>query len=335
MLSLFAEITPYVVASLTLTANLLASGHALLRRRDVHAAISWIGFIWLVPWLGAVLYLLFGINRIRRRARALGRSNVKVATPPGSTPRRNTEEVVVGAGHLAQLMRLVDQMVHQPLLPGNEVELLMGGDEAFPALLEAIDRAEHSVSLCSYIFDADRAGHQFADALERAVHRGVEVRVLVDAAGARYGWPPIHTLLRRRGVRVARFLPTLVPRRFTYLNLRNHRKIAVVDGKIGFTGGMNIREGNLLRLQPAAKHPIRDVHARLRGPVVVHLQRTFAEDWLFTCGESLQGARWFPPLQTSGTVFARGCPTAQTRTSSTCDWLCSEPSPWRSTACAS
>lgn len=308
MLELLSEAVPFVVVILTLTTNILASGHALLYRRDVRATISWLGFIWLVPLLGPVLYLLFGINRIRRRARALGRSEIRVTAPAPATARRHTREVVAGAGHLGQLVRLMDQVTRQPLLPGNEVALLDGGDEAFPAILTAIESAERSIALCSYIFDADRAGHRFADALARAVRRGVEVRVLVDAAGARYGWPPIHRVLRPLGVRVELFLPTLVPRRFAYLNLRNHRKVIVIDGRLGFTGGMNIREGNQLTLDPPPRHPIRDLHARLRGPVVAHLQETFAADWLFAAGESLGGDAWFPKLEASGTVFARGIP---------------------------
>jgi cardiolipin synthase len=97
-----------------------------------------------------------------------------------------------------------------------------------------------------------------------------------------------------------------VPRLFQYANLRNHRKILVVDGRTGFTGGMNIREGHWLSRQP--KDPVRCIHFRVEGPVVADMQETFATDWAFTTGEQLQGEAWFPPLAACGSVAARGVP---------------------------
>jgi cardiolipin synthase len=164
-------------------------------------------------------------------------------------------------------------------------------------MLQAIDEAKESVSLATYIFDYDKVGHQFVDALSRAVGRGLEVRVLVDDIGARYHRPAVSKPLKKAGVPVARFLPTLVPVYFPYSNLRIHRKILVADGRIGFTGGMNIRG-----------LAIRDLQFRITGPAVAHLQDVFAEDWEFTTNEVLQGERWFPPLPPEGEVLARGIP---------------------------
>ncbi len=103
---------------------------------------------------------------------------------------------------------------------------------------------------------------------------------------------------------MARFLPTLVPGRFSYANLRSHRKILVIDGRLGFTGGLNIREGHDARFNPA--HPIQDHHFRIEGPVVVQLQEVFVEDWAFCTGELLQSEIWFPDLQPVGDALARG-----------------------------
>jgi cardiolipin synthase len=128
--------------------------------------------------------------------------------------------------------------------------------------------------------------------------------VLIDGLGSWYSLPPIVGLLRKRGISVARFLYSFVPWRMPYLNLRNHPKILVTDGQIGFTGGMNIAEGNLVLEAPPS--PIMDTHFRLEGPVVGHLMETFAEDWLFTTGERLEGTAWFPSLHPAGAVFARG-----------------------------
>jgi cardiolipin synthase len=140
--------------------------------------------------------------------------------PPGATAPRDEVDV----GGLEPLARAMDHVSGGPLLPGNAVTLLDSGDAAYPAMLAAIDAAQRSVALCTYIFDRDAVGEQFVDALGRAATRGVEVRVLIDAFGARYSLRTVLPLLRRRGVRAARFLPAR-PWRASFLNLRNHRKI--------------------------------------------------------------------------------------------------------------
>jgi cardiolipin synthase len=131
----------------------------------------------------------------------------------------------------------------------------------------------------------------------------VKVRVLIDAVGVRYGWPPTHRRLRRAGVKTELFLPRFTPGWLPFVNLRNHRKVLVVDGRVGFTGGMNVRDDFL----PAdGRAPFGDLHARVEGPVVAHLQSAFAEDWLFSAGEALEGDGFFPSLRTAGGVLARG-----------------------------
>jgi cardiolipin synthase len=206
--------------------------------------------------------------------------------------------------HLNTLAEVLQKVVKRPLLPGNRLDPLRNGDEAFPAMLEAIHQAKRTISLSTYIFDRDESGLAFARALGDAAARGVEVRVLIDATGTRYSWPPILGVLRREKVRYARFLPALLPWRLLSINLRLHRKIMVVDGTTGFTGGMNIRNGNWLARRPA--HPVQDIQFKVQGPVVAQLQETFADDWLFTTGESLRGQDWFPDLKPAGTALVRG-----------------------------
>ena len=297
-------IWPNLAAALTLAVTLLASAHAVLQKRDVRAAVAWVGLIWLVPFVGSVLYLLLGVNRIKRRAAALQRA-LPAPPAPHALPEPALARALSPAGHhLGHLAQLMNQMVRRPLTEGNRVTLLVGGDAAYPQMLEAIDGAQESLTLCTYIFDNDAVGVRFADALERAVKRGVEVRVLADAVGLRYSMPTMYRVLRRRGVKVARFLPARAPWRFPYMNLRNHRKILVADGKLGFTGGMNLRVGHALSEHP--RHPVQDLHFRVEGPVVAHLQEVFAEDWAFTTGERLEGDAFFPALEPAGRTLARG-----------------------------
>jgi cardiolipin synthase len=195
-------------------------------------------------------------------------------------------------------------LTKRPLLCGNRIDPLVGSNEAYPAMLEAIESAQFSISLGTYIFNNDDTGRKFVAALGAAVERGVEVRVLIDAIGLRYTWPSILAPLKKAGVPVARFLPALVPIWFPYSNLRNHRKILVVDGRTGFTGGMNIRQSTATDSQ--GEPSIQDLHFRLTGPVVRHLQQVFADDWEFTTRKSLDGDTWFPALEPQGPILARG-----------------------------
>jgi cardiolipin synthase len=297
---------PHAVAALTLLSAGLASAHAILHKRDTRAAALWIGFICLLPLLGPVLYLLLGINRVRRRALLLRGGASRIQGPDAACVPDARDCLPLEAAHLEHLAVAVGRIVRRPLVAGNKVEPLVNGDAAYPAMLAAIDGAGHTIGLSSYIFDNDRNGRRFVEALGKAVARGVRVRVLIDAAGARYSVPSIIPALHHARVPTGHFLPRRAPWRLISMNLRNHRKIMVVDGRIGFTGGMNLREGNLVAQQP--RHPVRDLHFRLEGPVVGQLQEALANDWMFVTGESLAGPDWFPPLEGKGSVLARAIP---------------------------
>lgn len=284
------------------------SAHIVLTKTDVRSAIGWAGLVWLTPFLGTALYISFGVNRIRRRAGRLrgrprtgtGRKSIAPA-PEDSTPLPERYGAPVHS-----LARLVGGVTRAPLTAGNAVEILPDGDAAYPAMLEAIDGARHSVALATYIFDHGRAADGFLDALGRARQRGVAVRVLVDAVGARYSRPSIFRALAHHDVPAARFLPPLLPLAHPYVNLRNHRKLLVVDGRVGFCGGLNIRDACVLAYHP--KEPTRDLHFRVRGPVVAQMMQALAFDWRFTTGERLAGHTWFPELEAAGDIHARGVP---------------------------
>ncbi len=298
---------PWIIAAIHLGLMLGASAHVVLTKRDPRAAIGWIGIVWLAPIVGTLIYLVFGINRIRRKARALRKGVGQRDSSPGN--RSVPDDVIhriLGeeSQQLAPLAGFVNRLTQERLVDGNHITPLCGGQATYAAMLAAIDSAQRSVALLTYIFDNDSVGQTFVEALARAKERGCEVRVLIDSVGTRYTWPTIMHALRSRDIRAAAFNPTLIPGKLHYTNLRNHRKITVIDGQIGFTGGMNLRAGHLC--EPGTKHPVEDMHFQIEGPVVAHLRDTFAEDWEYSTGEALDGPLWNPPLRPSGQSVCRG-----------------------------
>ena len=282
---------------------LFSAAHAILQRHDTGTVIAWAGLIMLLPLGGSILYWLFGVNRIRRRAHALRQGHLLAGSHP--------TDAGTHAGLPANWQRLAhcgDQLSPFPVTGGNRMQPLTDGDTAYAAMLEAIDHARASISLATYIFDHDAVGERFIRHLRQAVERGVEVRVLIDGIGARYSRRNTLRYLRRAGIGAAPFMPVHhLPRSLASFNLRNHRKMLVIDGQHGFTGGMNIRRGHS-RSDPGP-HPIQDLHFELHGPVCAQLQRVFMEDWEFATGELLDGPDWFPPaIQPAGELLARGLP---------------------------
>jgi len=299
-----------------LAASLLAAGHAILHKRDVRAAIGWVAVILMTPGLGAAAYFLLGVNRIRRRAQALGPGGLRAR--PAEAPLAPLR-LPPAASHLEPLAQLGDKIVRNPLVSGSRLTLLPGGAATYPAMLAAIDAAERTVTFSTYIFDRGAVGDAFVDALTRARWRGVQVRVLVDAVGARYAWPPAHAALRKAGVRVALFLPRISAWLLPTLNLRNHRKVLVADGRLAFTGGFNVRDEFMA--SPTRTAPHVDLHLRVEGPLVAQLQSAFAEDWRFATGELLDGVEFFPGLPRPGEVIARAVPDGPDEDFETIRWL--------------
>ena len=291
---------------------IIASTHAILKRRDPHAAAWWVVVVWILPLAGPFLYYFFGINRIERKsARLRKRKSAKESSPkllhskPPPAPSLPPE-----TRHLSKLSNLVGRIISQPLTFGNTVMPLIGADEAHSAMIRAIDGAQNSVGLSTYIFKNDSIGQKFIDALARARERRVEVRVLIDDVGAGFFWSGVDNKLRQGKAPVAYFLPALTPWRMAYFNMRNHRKILTVDGKIAFTGSMNI-----------GAFPITDTHFRLEGPVVAGIQETFRLDWAFTTGEFLGGDSWFPNHSQTGQTAARGISSGPDEDFDNCRWI--------------
>ncbi len=248
-MSYFVEtVWPPLLVALHVIVSLSLSIAILLRRHEGRAAVAWLDLIWPSPFVGGLIYLLFGINRIERRAARLrpGRRDATGGGPARGTPLPPRASLPADKCHLEPLIHLIEGLTAAPLMGGNSVTPLVNGEAAYPEMLAAIEAAEKSVALSTYIFNGDAAGRPFVEALDRALDRGIEIRVLIDGIGSLYGRPSILGTLRRRQIPSARFLFSLVPWRMSYLNLRNHQKILVVDGRVGFTGGMNIKAGHLL-----------------------------------------------------------------------------------------
>ncbi len=284
--------------------SLASAGHALLFKRDPRSALGWIMACLVLPLVGPFLYWSMGVNRIRSRARQWLESGRRLAGwDTLSEPRAPDERPPLSPGseYLTKLCNLTDRLVGSPLVAGNRVEALHNGEEAYPAMLAAIAGARRSINLSTYIFDGDRSGGQFVDALRTAARRGVDVRVIVDSLGEKYSHPSARKLLRGSQVRVGRFLPL---RQGGYVNLRNHRKILVVDGAIAFTGGMNIGDRHLVE-RSGPPPVVKDLHFRVEGAVVAELQKVFLEDWFFVTGELVEDPAFFPALSPAGRSLAR------------------------------
>ena len=278
----------YAVLQITVTL------HILLKKDDVKSSIGWIGLVWLAPLLGSIVYVLFGINRIRRKALSLRNKGPNLLTITGKT----TEEIEKRIPPpFLQLFRLGYKVHPQHFALGNTVLPFVNGDSAYPEMCRLISNAQKEVLLQSYIFNNDSAGKLFLDALRKAVQNGAKVKVLVDGVGLNYSKPTIVRELKKiKGIEIGIFLPSKKPVTLPFVNLRNHRKILIVDGKYAFFGGMNIAEGNLVSRKP--KEPIIDITFKVEGAVVDQMSRVFEEDWIFA------GKKHFIPASchnTSGT----------------------------------
>ncbi|WP_298273059.1 cardiolipin synthase [Geobacter sp.] len=297
------DLALWSTAALIGALSLFTAGHALIMKRDPRSALGWIMVSLAVPLVGPFFYWCLGVNRISRRARTWLESGRRLAGAEHFRTVHGQDAATAlppGIEYMAQLRSLADRVTNGPLLEGNRVIPLENGDTAYPAMLEAIAGARKSVHLSTYIFDGDGAGRRFIAALADAARRGVDVRVIVDGLGEKYSLPRARVLMEGTRIRAVRFLPL---RQGLYLNLRNHRKVLIVDGERGFTGGMNLGDRHLL--EGSGPTAVKDMHFEVKGPVVGELQRVFLEDWHFATGELLDSERYFPPIPPAGAALAR------------------------------
>jgi cardiolipin synthase len=306
MIAFFSTYWPHFLAAVSIVTGAGAIAHAAMTKEDVRSAAGWVGVILLSPILGAFIYFIAGVNRIRHKALATRRSarHALLQESYGLAVSRSVIAECFSTQFLP-MKQVGDTVTRFPLTAGNTIEILATGDDAYGAIAKAIEEARHSIILETYIFDRDRIGLRIADLLIAAHTRGVSVRVLVDSVGARYSVPSIVNYLRDHAVRTETFNGKVITGlRLPYANLRTHRKIIVVDNEIAFTGGMNIREAFSQQLRADAF--AHDTHFRITGPVVADLFSVAAEDWHFSSGEKL-AAVVHPPVTAVPTqpIFVR------------------------------
>ena len=278
----------YVACAATVTL------HALFTKRNVPTVIGWIALAWLSPFFGALVYICLGINRVSRRGQKLFQAG-RVLAPAASRGRLNNswqERLAIPIG----------KITGQETSTGTISEILRCGDEAYPKMLQAINDAQSSIALSTYIFRTDTLGLRFIEALANAHKRGVEVRVLIDGIGGGYLRSKAYYALLRQGVPVARFLHTTLLWKMPLLNLRLHKKLLLIDGDLAFVGGLNIDADNVLAGHP--EFPVIDTHFSIQGAVVRQIAKVFQDDWLFSTSEVLEGPAW-----NSGVNSAKGNPS--------------------------
>lgn len=277
--------------------------HILRTRRDPRGMMTWILALLLLPFLGMVLYLLIGGEPIRRRVHRRRRHRRMIE------PELTEQTVELARSHDArdeegidetqrELMQFATRVSGAVVTGHNAVEVEHDAEHAFLNLGLAIEAAREHVHLEYYIYADDDTGRGMRNLLVKKAQEGVEVRLLLDAVGC---WKLSRSFvrdMREKGVEVEFFLPWGFSTRRFQLNCRNHRKLAVIDGEVGFFGSKNIADEYLGRKKKYG--PWRDTHLRVAGPCVAQLQEVFVEDWHFATKKNLSSDRYFPPPAPAG-----------------------------------
>jgi cardiolipin synthase len=293
--------------------------HILFHKHRPAAAILWLAVVWAAPGIGALGYAAFGVDRVRRHAseRAVVQRALRHVSAPASLAAPRGADADALSGHPAEhIFRATDPAVRpHRVLPGNRSELLVDGDEFYPALFAAIEDAESSINLQTFILTADQTGRRLRELLIGKASEGLEVRVLYD----RFGSTIAHVTgffrsAKRAGVRVGSISQANPLKGRFQINLRNHRKLVVIDGRVGFLGGMNIDDRNLSTT--ASGDPDRDYQVRVEGPAVTDMQDVFVADWYFATREdpqAMDGPGFYPPPSTVGDGLVQIVPGAPER----------------------
>jgi len=275
------------------------------QKRSAAASRTWLLLIFLLPWPGLALYTLFGRIRVpRERIEQQRRASQRIME--GQThlqPRVVCQPPL--PEYLAHLPGLAAKLGDFDVFMGNAFEFLPDYAGSVARLVADIDAATHHVHLLTYIFAADATAQQVADALSRAARRGVRCRLMADAVGSRPGLGHLAPQLRRNGVEVVPMLPVgFFRKNAARFDLRNHRKLAVIDGLIGYAGSQNIVDPNFV-----PGHPNEELVARITGPVVAQIQAVLLADYFIETDTALETDRFFPEIASTGDTAAQILPS--------------------------
>ena len=267
---------------------IMAVIHVVMDNRQPAKTMAWALVIWFIPVVGIGFYLFFGINT--RKERQVSERSMNQLTKRSMLEFAEQQNLRLPEKHKP----LIDLFVNQNLaLPfkDNHVEIYTDGYAFFPALLAAIAGAKQSIHIDMYIFADDALGTLISDALIDKAHEGVEIRVVYDDVGC---WNVKHDFfehMREEGIQVMSYLPVRFPSFTSKVNYRNHRKIVVIDGNVGFIGGMNIA---LRYVKGTGQMPWRDTMMKVTGGAVYALQRAFLVDWYFVDRTLLSDRKYYP-----------------------------------------
>lgn len=296
-----------VILFLIAIAVLLLVGTVIfLENRNPEKTVAWLIVLIALPFIGFMLYLVFGRNARKRKLfyhKHIGESHLKRIVFEQTQRLIDAEVVQRGSGRLLRLMRLILNSADAPLTAHNRVQVLTDGPSKFKALFDELERAEHHIHLEYYIFKEDEIGRDVQRLLIEKALQGVEVRVLIDGLGSRKISKDFLGEMTNGGVQVAYFFPVRFPFITSKLNFRNHRKIVVVDGKVGFLGGMNIGDEYLSRKREVGFW--RDTHLRLEGESVHRMQTIFLNDWYFITHQRIEDTAYYPPVQEFDKQYAQ------------------------------
>ncbi|MFU8829527.1 MAG: cardiolipin synthase [Phycisphaerales bacterium] len=281
----------------------------VIQRHTPAVATSWLAILFFEPFIGLFVYLLLGRQLVGRKRI---QHHTEIARMVESrirerTQHRNRLSLSDLPPHRRDLARLAQTLSGMPAVEGNCVELISSTDELIDRLVKDINEAEHHVHLLFYIFESDATGRRVAEAMARAAERGVVCRLLLDSQGSARALRELAGPLRAAGVHVAEALHAgLLRQRVARIDVRNHRKLVVIDGRIGYSGSQNIVDAHYGGDKVG---PWRDLMMRVRGPVLTQLQGVFFEDWASETGDLLDFDDLLPELEQEGDALAIAVPS--------------------------
>lgn len=272
---------------------ILAIIHVLMDNRLPAKTMAWALVIYFVPVAGIVLYVFFGVNT--RRDRLVSERSMNEITRRSMLGFVGQQDLRLPENHKQTIDLFVNQSMALPF-KDNTVDIYTDGYGFFPALLAAIRNATSHIHIDIYIFADDALGRLVSDSLIDKARQGVEVRVIYDDVGCWNVSRHFFERMREEGIEVCPFLPVRFPSFTSKVNYRNHRKIIVVDGKVGFIGGMNIAQRYVKGVED---RPWRDTMTKITGSAVYSLQREFLVDWYFVDRTRLSDRKYYPPVVSS------------------------------------